>query len=223
MNDLMYTIDKIQKIEINPNDFNNEFNALISLKSGMLTLYNSIKPVEISILEQTKGSKLTYIGASGSGIIPPELDSLLPCFFHWFANTLVNYARLTGFVIGKKNGSFPTYDDSNSKLYKKTINEFCNNYVASVNEIKEVVKWRNKVSAHFALTAPYKEDNIATLAESINFPISYHEGRLVTGLLVFSTGTDNNMHTSEIPKWSLTEVFEVLINRFWPDVVIKQN
>ena len=48
-----YVIDKILDIKISPEKYLNEFNALIQLKTGMIALYNNVKPIEMQILEKT--------------------------------------------------------------------------------------------------------------------------------------------------------------------------
>jgi hypothetical protein len=56
MNDKqVFIIDKILNIKIDPNNqYNNEFNALMQLKTGMIALYNNVKSIEIKILQQTQ-------------------------------------------------------------------------------------------------------------------------------------------------------------------------
>jgi hypothetical protein len=210
-----YIIDKILSIEIDPDKYNNEFNALMQLKTGLLALYNNVRPFELQILEKTAGKRVLFFGESD--LVPKEVDNLLPCFFHWFGNTLCNYARLTGYIAVREQGHV-TDEDLQLEPERKKIKEACDNYVKTLPEISEVLKWRNKVSAHFALTDPRKDDNIATLEASIIYPVSFEFDRFRTGTMIFSKGDSEVTHDSEIPRWSLTEIFELLTNRFWPDI-----
>lgn len=140
-------------------------------------------------------------------------------FFHWFGNSLCNYARLTGYIVARERGHV-TDADLQLDPERKKIKAACDNYVKTLPEIQKVLKWRNKVSAHFALTDPRKDDNIATLDESIIYPAGFDDGRFRTGTMILCKGDDSAIHESDIPRWSLTETFEVLINRFWPDVTL---
>lgn len=212
-----FVIDKILDIKINPEKYNNEFNALMQLKAGMIALYNSVRPIEVQILQKTQGSKVFFFGQSD--LVPPEIDNLLPCFFHWFGNSLCNYARMTGYIVAREQGHV-TDADLQLEPERKKIKEACDNYVKTLPEIQEVLKWRNKVSAHFALTDPRKDDNIATLEASIIYPVGFEDDRFRTGTMIFSKGDSTVSHDSEIPRWALTEIFEELIKRFWPDVTL---
>ena len=85
-------------------------------------------------------------------------------------------------------------------------------------EIKEVLLWRNKIAAHFAITDPRKDDNIATLEASLFYPAIFDNERYRTGAMIFSRGQENISVESNIPYWSPTEVFELVAKRFMPDV-----
>lgn len=210
-----FIVDKILDVKINPDKYPNEFNALMQLKAGIIELYNLVKPVELNILDQTEGTVVLLFGEND--LVPPHIDRLLPCFFHWFGNSVCNYARLNGYIVARELGHV-TDEDLQLEPERKRIKEACDNYVKTLPELNEVLKWRNKVSAHFALTDPRKEDNIATLEASIIYPVGFEKDRFRTGTMIFSKGDDTVNHDSQIPRWSLTEIFEELMNRFWPDV-----
>lgn len=74
-------------------------------------------------------------------------------------------------------------------------------YLDNFDELREVLRWRNKVSAHFALVDPRKEDNIATMESSIIYPVSFEFDRFKTGSMVFSKGDADNDIVAEIPNW----------------------
>jgi hypothetical protein len=214
-----YIVDKILGIEVNPEKYNNEINALLQLKQGMIELYNNVRPVELSILQQRPGKKVFFFGQTD--LVPPNIANLLPCFFHWFGNSICNYARLAGYIVAREQG-YVEDDYLQIEPARKKIKEACDDYVKSLPEIQEVLKWRNKVSAHFALTDPRKDDNIATLEASIIYPVGFETDRFRTGTMIFSKGDSTVTHDSEIPRWALTELFEELVIRFWPDIIFKQ-
>jgi hypothetical protein len=85
-------------------------------------------------------------------------------------------------------------------------------YVDSVDEIIAVKVWRNKVSAHFAITDP-RNENPAILYHSIMQPIAFWIGMRFTT----NTAIIHGMNEEEMPQWSLTEVFERLFDRYWPE------
>ena len=132
---------------------------------------------------------------------------------------MCNYARLNGYLVAREQGLI-IESDLNLNPDKQKIKTVCNNYINSIDELKEVIKWRNKVSAHFALTYPVSLDNISTLEASIIYPIGFNINRFRTGSVIISKYDSTASYNSEIPSWSLTETFEKLINRFWPDVII---
>jgi hypothetical protein len=211
----LFTIDKILNVKINPENYLNEFNALMQLKTGMIALYNSVRPTEIHISKQKNGKNLFLFGSND--LVPQQIEIMLPSYFHWFGNSLCNYARLTGYIVAQEQGHVSN-NDMQLEPARRKIKKACDAYVQGLPEIQEILRWRNKVSAHYAITDPRKDDNIATLDASIIYPVGFAEERFRTGLMIFSQGNNNETYDSEIPKWSLTELFENLINRFWPDV-----
>ena len=70
-----------------------------------------------------------------------KMDPIIPCTFHWFSTSMVNFVRLVGLIKTLNTNSWTTLDIVNNKNKIKTE---CNSYVESV--IPELKKWRNKVS-----------------------------------------------------------------------------
>ena len=134
---------------------------------------------------------------------------LIACKFHWFANTLVNYARLVAFVeITNKNGWM--VEHLSDKKTSDAVNLHCREYVKRV--VPSIYLWRNKVSAHFAATNPFSDDNTGTLQDSMHHPISYMRPYYFASSHTLSKGGEE----SAIPQWSLTQTFENLTSRFFP-------
>lgn len=139
---------------------------------------------------------------------------ILPCLFHWYGVSLCNYARLVGFVYGVATGAVPKVPETDSD--RKKIKKWCDECVKKVKEMSEVVRWRNKIAAHFAVTDPHREDNVATLDMSVISPVGYFGGRYRVGAMTMvKTGSDGTTQTSGLPPWSVTEVTEKLSPRFW--------
>ncbi len=101
-----------------------------------------------------------------------------------------------------------------------TVKESVDGYINAIPELYDVVVWRNKVGAHFAITAPHKSDNIATLDMSIMFPVTFSNSQYRVGEWTLTRNNSSGSYSSAIPCWSVTEVFENLIPRYWPKISI---
>jgi hypothetical protein len=151
-----------------------------------------------------------------SYVTTPELgaDDLLPCYFHWYGISLLNYARLVGFLSGMSLNKFTRYDLEDENKFKK-IDEYCNSYVRDVGELSPIKFWRDKIAAHFAITAPRTPDNPALLHLSVIYPVAYSYGRFRVGVFSLSrTDSAGIRHTGKFPPWSLTETHEALQARY---------
>lgn len=212
-----FLIDSKLGISINRDDFPNEFNSLMQLRQGLILLYNEVRRTELNILEETKGSK---VFATGNWKFESnKIEHLLPCYFHWFGNTVINYLRLNGYIVARVQGHI-TEEDLGFEPAREKIKRATKEYINNFEEVREVLKWRNKVSAHFALVDPVKDDNIATMESSIIYPVSFGFDRFKTGSMVMTKGNAEHDFQAEIPQWALTEVFEQLKDRLWPDISI---
>lgn len=215
MSESRRTIDSTLGIQVDQTKYNNEINTLLQLRIGLLSLYNSLRSAEIHICNERPGKRVTFIG--GNPFFSDETMDLFACYFHWYGTTICNYARLTGLIVSQENGSLNLTREYTSKE-RVQLRDSCSAYVKSIPELEEIVKWRNKISGHFALTDPRPDDNPATLEASIIFPIGFQNDRFRTATYVSSmAGFD-----SEVPIWSLTETFENLSARFWPDIQFSQ-
>ena len=208
------TIDSIAKLEIQRKEHFNEIRTLQTLTQGIHQLYAMVKHRELEFERRCGANNMVMqsfgIDFDGSR---DRLD-VIACFFHWFGVSLCNYSRLVGFIHGLETKAFTraTLQDRDSF---QDIKVAVDSYVRSVTELEKVQVWRNKVSAHFAITDPRKDDNAATLDMSVIFPITF-ENRYVVGGLTMTVGDSVNSQTSQLPRWSLTEVFEALMPRYWP-------
>lgn len=209
-------IDKILNIDINEQEFVNETQTLNDLYNGLHFLYNSVRPWELKIIENRPGKNMMFVGPPPDFImngIPQDLSSYLPSIFHWFSTSVINYARLCGFIVSRAQNTVTSVDLIIPNRQK--IRQACTDYVEGIPELEQVKKWRNKISGHFALTDPRNDDNIATLEESVRDPIGFLDSRFRTNIMTSSKSSETATVNSELPTWALTETFEVLKNRFW--------
>jgi len=208
------TLDAIVPVIIESDVYFNECRTLRTLSVGLVTIAKTLQRPEVT-WQQQAGGKLTFLsyGLDIDGT-KGNLD-LIACFFHWFGVSVCNFARLIGFVSGLVESHFTRADLSNPAKFPD-IRKSVDSYVNSVSELSNVLMWRNKVGAHFAIAAPKKGDNISTLDASVIFPVSFSNGRYRVGDLSHTRKNVAGVHTSSIPSWSVTEVFEQLTPRYWP-------
>lgn len=174
--------------------------ALNFIPQGLYLLGVTVKMEESRRVQRDGSAKVTEM----FGHIPP----LIPCIFHWFSTSLVNYIRLVGLIdlLNKKNWKA---EDLLKPQNKSTITNNCTEYVKKI--VPEIHMWRNKVSAHFAAADPFSNDNLGTLEESIMNSIIYQTPRFKVGVAKWTTEGE----TSQLLPWSVTETYEKLSKRYW--------
>ncbi len=211
----MVTIDHNLNIAIDESFGPNELIALNYLSVGLLHLAHGVAKVEAPIREREQNSNEKRWGYGNLPDLPPGAVCMLPCLFHWFGVSVINYARLVGFLSGLASNKFARQDLEDKKVLE-TVKKHCNNYVDNISELKQVKLWRNKVAAHFAITDPRKEDNIAMLDFSVMYPVGYADNRFRVNVHTFTrTESFGVEYQATLPSWSVTEVFEMLQSRYW--------
>lgn len=206
----MPLIDHVARIDVDEASGLNELTTLDSLSAGLYVLAQQVHLLEEPLIrdEQDLRKKPMFFGF---GLLHPEQERLLPCLFHWFGTSVCNYARLVGFLSGLMSGAY-TREQALDPKFNAVVRKHCSDYVDSVPELEPIKVWRNKVFAHFAITDPRKDDNAALLDASVMSPISYFNSRLrVGGMVSCSNGAE-----AEFPHWSVTESYEALSLRYWP-------
>jgi hypothetical protein len=201
-------LDHIENIELdqeNPPAPN--LHAISYLPLGLYVLATNVRSEEIKIAESIRSKPMEWM--MGRGYRPNW--GLMSCFHHWFSVSVVNYVRLVGFVSVMKNEGLKVEDIRNSKQNADKVRKGCNEYVKRV--IPDIHTWRNKISAHFAITDPRGEDNLGTLAASVMAPTCYADHHIKVNVLQFIT----EQETSNIPTWGLSEEYEKLTKRYWPN------
>lgn len=191
-------IDHVNNIEADEKAFHNELITLRTLAVGLFSLAGNTRQIEIELnkIEGLQFNMGTHLGGDA------RRTYMIACFFHWFANTVYNFARLVRYV-----------DEINKGISFKTNEErkvFYNDYFRLV--IPEILVWRNKVTAHFAKTDP-RGENIATLEASVMYPVQFIKPYLRAAGLIWNSGGVR----SDLPSWALTECSEGLNARYWPE------
>jgi len=208
-------LDAIEPVKVDRQKYFNEIGSLRTLFNGLSELCAPIKRREVAF-EKASGGKFKVMTFGGTS--PKEKHSLdvTACMFHWFGLSLCNYVRLIGYIRGLNRGDFTRADLTDKKAVDK-VRKSIEGYVSSILEVADLKVWRNKVFAHFAISDPYKDDNISTLDMSVIFPVTF-EGRYYVGSMAITRTNSSGSQTSALPRWSMTEVFESLIPRLWPGV-----
>ena len=167
--------------------------ALARLADGLFWINEDVRRIEK--YTTTKARKKNVQIASAGGILENTPLGRISCQFQWYAVSAYNYAQLVGWLV---------YGD---KVQAK----------AYVNRVMpNIAKYRNKVAAHFAITDPRKDDNVATLSASVMTYIVYAKDRFYAGSVSPQTIEGKEIEQSNIPTWSLTIAHQQLSERFWP-------
>lgn len=196
--------DHLKGVKLGSNDLS--VNAVGYLLVGIERLAREVKVREV---------KLSETSVTLSLFSYDEDDMYISCMFHWFSISLCNYLRAVKLVdiIDKENLIIYSFKDPDVINYVKNT---CRDYVISI--VPDIYVWRNKVAAHFAGTDP-KNDSLSTIFESLIPAVGYMKGRFYT-----NPGRINiEGIESDIPNWSVTDVYEKLTPRFWPEKSIENR
>ena len=193
-------IDHVDNAELRDEDaeqYFNEFHTLKYLWTGLSFLNDQVQKMEAEVNSRLDKNQRVFMYGNS-----PRLEEIpqnfVACAFHWYSVTACNYVKLVGWIINRG-----------------AIIE-ANKYLRDV--LPEVSIWRNKVGAHFALTAPKREDTPADLAQSVMFPISFDDDAFYAHSFVFGMTSGNQGSSSRRDMtWSLTHTHKQLVARYWPD------
>ena len=211
----MVTIDHVTQCQVDPSNVGNELTTLRYLYTGLHHLYENVVAEEKPLRERDEKHGLWTMAYGNIPGLRREAVLLLPCFFHWYGVSLINYARLVGFLSGLSSNTFTRRHLEDEKSFP-AIAQYCDSYVDSVGELSGIKIWRNKIAGHLAITAPRKTDNPAFLDFTVMPPVAYEKDRFRVGVMTFRrTDSTGNTHTGQLPRWSLTETHEALQARYW--------
>lgn len=195
------TLDYIYPIQLADSDKRKRFNEIRSLdylRVGLHRLYNEVSTIERERKARLREANLQVVSFGQHSLEQRLHEDKICCYFHWYANSLCNYVRLIGWIGHEADSSLPV-----PRMYAEEV-------------IRDVLVWRNKVAAHFAMTDPRKDDSKATLKASVSYPLVSENGvYYVSGLILFVKDAGESTR-SNLPKWSLTKVHERLAARYWP-------
>ena len=208
---MIITLDNVKNIQLDENNSPlNNYQALNYLPLGLHAMACTVREEEVRLYPSK--ISLNLINSSGR---TAERDALFACYFNWFSTSIVNYVRLVGLIDIMIQRRWVSSDIKYPEN-RETVKEHCVKYVKEV--IPEIHRWRNKIAAHFAITAPDKEDNLGTLEYSIMNPICYKKPYFRMGAFTWSKMGEQ----SDLPEWALTETFEKLAPRYWPEAKLPE-
>ncbi|WP_422507639.1 hypothetical protein [Stenotrophomonas sp. GZD-301] len=135
--------------------------------------------------------------------------------FSWFATSLTAYLQLVPVAdkLRQNPAGLATIVADRDRIKSAGT--------ALLDDVCPAVKyWRDKAGAHAAMADPRKDNSLALLFSSISYSVSAREGRFYVGIgthAVFPAGSSEPESTHTWEKWSITETFDRLSPRFWPD------
>lgn len=216
----MKIVDEVDSIELSA-DFlechSNERGRLATLWIGLNNLAATIRKSEERLAPAIEDA----VGAFGNlpELLPGE-RGMLECCCHWYALSACSFVQLFGWLNIRAQDSIGT---PLAELVTPQVKEKIKDYVKAV--LPEVVIFRNKIAAHYALTDPLRDDNSALLSASTMDPIGWHRGRMSCGspggkgILTRSrinpeTGERISHDSSALASWIPTEIHEQLSTRY---------
>ena len=203
-------LDHVNGILLDPSNspFNN-YHAFQQNYFGLKILADSVREAELKVVADNPHAKHIVLNVFGN------VHPIVPCAFNWFSVTIVNYLRLVALVdlMARNNWKSAALAESSNR---SIIKRHCTDYVRDA--IPEIYRWRNKVAAHFAATDPFADDTLGTLEQSIMNSVTYKYPYYYVGLFKWNTqGT-----SAELPTWALTETYQRLASRFWPEMALSE-
>ena len=180
----------------------NILNQLQALLIGMFNLAEFTREEELAIFNPA-------VKEASWNINPTTM--FLGCIFDWFAISLVSYLRLVKLVHLMEIHGWSVSDLTKKHIGKK-VRISGIKYITSV--APEVYIWRNKIAAHRAATSPDETDSFNLLDYSTMCNINYDSPYYT--VLSIKIGGDGRGPLGLKP-WALTETFERLAPRFWPE------
>ena len=196
-------VDHIDNTTVVADNHINSLNVLRSYLIGMLNLAEFTRKQEITTI--TEHPDLACFADFD------DKELFLGCLFDWFAISLTNYLRLVRFMTLSENHGWTQVDLTDARI-QDTIRKECRAYIESV--APSVYQWRNKIAAHRAATDPLDADNLTTLVYSTMPTISWVRPYYTAAGLRFGMSNGGNLG---LEAWALTETFESLAPRFWPE------
>jgi hypothetical protein len=188
-----------------------------AIEAHKVGLYHIAKQVRQEEQRQIDGNNESSAGAEiieDFGYFHP----VVYCSFNWFAISLTSYLRLVA-LVDLVNRTGWSLADLVAK--EKEVSKTCHDFTEEV--APAVLRWRNKVAAHPAVTAPIGKsdarrpsDRLGTLLQSFSCPVSRTAGYFEVGRAVWEIDGER----ADLLPWSITGTYERLTSRFWPEASI---
>jgi len=188
--------------DINTNSFNK-----------LLGLFSSYNGVLFNVLEVGKLEARKIINKENEAVFEMLNESCNSAqnHFFWYATSITNYFRLVFFIEFTNLNNLKQNEIEQTEI-KRDIKKHIKDRLQET--IPEIVKWRNKVGAHYALTDPRNDDNLVTLINSV-LPVSYKRPFFTTGFYSFKNQFMPEGEVSQIPTWSITKEFDRLREEYF--------
>ena len=198
-------IDHIDNIVVSTEAHHNLLSVLQSLDVGMFHLAEFTRRREVEALEKLGKDNVSFFTDFGSG-----LELLLGCTFDWFAISIVSYMRTIQLMHLMETNHWGL-EDLKRKPAQRKLSNACGAYINKI--APDVLEWRNKIAAHRAATDP-RSDSLALLTYSTFPTVGYQSPYYVVGHLRLTLSDGSS---TAFQQWSLTQKYEELAPRYWPD------
>ena len=205
MNSQQVVLDTVDNIVVSREQHHNNLSVLRSLHVGLFHLAEFVRRREMEELPNQDRTRVQFSIDFGN-----NMELLLAPIFDWFAVSLISYLRtikLMEFLEEFEGRLEPLKEKRNKTRLKAAIRP----YLASV--APDVLEWRNKIAAHRSATDP-QSDSLAMMTYSTIPPVGYQTPYFGVGHLAINLGDGSS---ANLPQWSLTQKYEELVPRFWPD------
>lgn len=174
--------------------------ALARLAEGLFWLNSEISRLETEARRLASNDKdergnVPIIVPAG-GLLQKFPEGVLSNVFVWYAISACNYAQLIGWLVFR--------DKDKQNAYTKRV-------------MPRIYRYRNKIAAHLAITAPYKTDNVADLELSLLTNVTFVQGYFMAAAMEPIIKTEESqIKVTEKMGWSLTVAHTRLTQRWWP-------
>ena len=176
----------------------NQFGVLRTLETGLDYLNLQVSKIEDEARRRLDAENKVVFSLGNDPRLKDLPLSLIGCCFRWYSVTVCDYVRLIGWLACGE-------DAKRARRYQYEV-------------IPEVSRWRNKVGAHTAITAPRSDDTPADLfVTSIPWDVAFVDDSFVTtaGHVRVSLGSEEGGSTSrEDMAWRLTTTHRRLAERY---------
>ena len=189
-------LDHIENIVIHHDKMKiRNYQAIFYNKTGLYTLAKNVRDREIGVRLNPFNIKYGVTGMFNMN--SPEFE-MITSMFNWYSTSIVSYIQLISLlkIAQQKNWSL---DDIAKGKNKKYIHDDAKEYLNRL--IPDIYTWRHKVSAHYAAYDPFRNDNIATLEQSLFPNVMYHSPYFYVAKVNYKSGEE----ISDLNEWSLTK------------------